>query len=117
MISFSPAQRYFLYSDSCDMRKSFRGLSGVVSSVMQRDCLNGDVYIFINKRRNKIKLLVWDRSGFVIYYKQLAEGTFELPHGLVQDKSLSIEWNKLVLILEGVKLESVEQRKRFFRKK
>jgi transposase len=113
MLSLGPQQRYFLYAGAADMRKGFDGLSGLASSSMPGDPLSGDVFIFVNRRRDRMKLLVWDRSGFVLWYKRLEAGTFELPRAEAAQKSVGISWQKLVLILEGVKLDSVVQRKRF----
>ena len=67
--------------------------------------------MFINKPRNSIKLLVWDRSGFVIYYKRLEAGTFEIPEG--NEKSMTIKWEELVMMLEGIALKSMKRRKRY----
>ena len=97
------------------MRKSFNGLSGLVRSELDRNPLLGDVFIFINRRRDKIKLLVWDRSGFIIFYKSLEQGTFELPPFNPGDKSCTLKWEELILILEGVELKSVRRRKRYTR--
>ena len=107
MIAFGPSHRYWLYREPTDMRKSFDGLSGLVRSKMGRDPLSGDVFIFLNRRRTHIKLLVWDRSGFVLYYKRLEEGTFELP------KSEVPTWDQLVMMLEGVSMEKMRYRKRY----
>ena len=95
------------------MRKGFDGLSGLVRSEMCGDPLSGDVFIFINRRRDRMKLLVWDRSGFVLWYKRLEQGTYELPASASGQKSVYISWEKLVLILEGVSLGSVVKRQRF----
>ena len=95
------------------MRKSFNGLSGLIKNELEADPLDGAVYIFINKRRNRIKLLVWDRTGFVIYYKRLERGTFELPMMNAQTLSCKINWEQLVCILEGVVLSSIKRRKRY----
>lgn len=111
-MNFGPHQRYFLYLPPCDMRRSFAGLTGMVTNEMQRDCTTGDVFLFINKNRNKIKLLVWDRTGFAIYYKQLTEGTFELPQACSDSQQLSVSWENLIMILEGIQLKSVRLRKR-----
>lgn len=115
MIGFTSSQRYFLYRGCTDMRKSFDSLCALVSGQMKRSFLSGDVFIFVNRDRNRIKLLVWDRSGFVIWYKRLEEGTFELPGfaGGVQDAE--VKWDRLVMILEGIQLDSVRQRKRYSR--
>ncbi|MDX2249192.1 MAG: IS66 family insertion sequence element accessory protein TnpB [Bacteroidia bacterium] len=113
MLSLGPHQRYFLYTGIADMRKGFDGLSGLVSLAMAGDPLSGDVFLFVNRRRDRMKLLVWDRSGFVLWYKRLESGTFELPKTSLDEGSHVLSWQKLVLILEGVKLDSVVQRKRF----
>jgi transposase len=110
MISLGPAQRYFLYREPTDMRKSFDGLCGLVQSGLGRDALSGEVFIFLNRRRTHIKLLVWDRSGFVLYYKRLEQGTFERPSASEREP---ITWHQLVLMLEGVTARSVHLRKRY----
>lgn len=110
MITFSPAQRYYLYREPTDMRKSFDGLCGLVRSGLRRDPLSGEVFVFLNRRRTHIKLLVWDRSGFVLYYKRLEEGTFELPASLEVGP---LTWQQLLLMLEGVSLQSARYRRRY----
>lgn len=113
MNSFSSQQKYYWYREATDMRKSFNGLCGLVTNEMSQSPTNGSVYIFVNKRRDKIKLLVWDRTGFVIYYKCLESGTYELPNHTEGSPSYSIKWEVLLLILEGVKLDSIKRKKRF----
>ena len=105
--------RYYLYGPPTDMRKGFDGLSGIVRNELLRDPLNGDAFIFINRRRNLLKLLVWDQTGFVIYYKRLESGTFELPARKNGNKSIVIHREELVMILEGISLEKVKRRKRY----
>lgn len=111
MIGLDQKRRYFLYSGITDIRKSFDGLSGLVTSEMKGQLLSGDVFIFLNRRRNMVKLLVWDRSGFVIYYKRLEKGTFEIP--VSEGASAEIEWSQLIMILEGIQLKSVNRRLRY----
>lgn len=111
MIGLDQNRRYYLYASVTDIRKSFNGLSGLVTSEMKGNLLSGDVFIFLNRRRNMVKLLVWDRSGFVIYYKRLEKGTFEIP---VADKdTLEIEWTQLVMVLEGIRLTGIRRRLRY----
>jgi transposase len=110
MISFGTGQRYFLYREPADMRKSFDGLCGLVRSGLGRDPLKGDVFVFVNRLRTHVKLLAWDRNGFVLYYKRLEEGTLELPE---KRPDGTIEWRELVCMLEGVSLQSVQYRKRY----
>lgn len=105
--------RLYLYNGYTDMRKGFDGLSGLVHNDLDRDPLCGDVFIFVNRRRTLIKLLVWDKSGFVIYYKRLEQGTFEFPDRTAQNKALELAREELVMILEGIELKSVRKRKRY----
>jgi transposase len=113
MIGFPTVSRYYLYTRVCDMRKSFAGLSGIVNNEMGGNVRSGDGFVFINKRRTMIKLLVWDRNGFVIYYKQLAGGSFELPTGISQDNRMEISMSSLLMMLEGIEMKSVRWRKRY----
>lgn len=115
MLSLGPSHRYYLYLGWTDMRKGFNGLSGLVRAELGQDPLSGDVFIFVNRKRDRMKLLLWDRNGYVIWYKRLERGVFELPSGEL--KSYPISWNKLVMILEGIALKSVQQRERFSREK
>jgi len=111
MLSFSPGQRFFLYRLPTDMRKGFDGLSGLVRSKLKLDLLSSDVFIFVNKRRDRIKLLMWDRTGFALYYKQLEQGTFEIPMG--HGSSVELRWSDLVMIMEGIEIKSIKRRKRY----
>ena len=112
MLSFSAHQRYFLFSDATGMRKGFSGLSGLVRKHIPHDLMSGDVFIFINKRRDKIKLLMWDSNGFAIWYKELEKGTFG---SLEMGKNTSVElvWSDLVMLLEGIEISSIKRRKRY----
>ncbi len=85
----------------------------MVTNHIKRDALSGEVFIFMNRRRDQVKLLVWDRSGFVIYYKRLEQGRFELPALKGEQRGQSLPWADLLLILEGVRLSSVRWRKRY----
>ncbi len=102
--------RYFIYRKSTDMRKSHNGLSGLVINSLGGNPTSGDVFIFINKRRTHIKLLYWDRTGFVIYYKRLEQGTFEIPES--NNDHMEIAREDLLMILEGISLKDVKKRKR-----
>jgi transposase len=111
MFTLTSSHRYFLYDQATDMRKSFDGLSGIVQSQLQRDPMSGEVYVFINKRRNRIKLLHWEQGGFVLYYKRLEKGLFELPKTL--DKTLGVSWSTLMMIVEGISLDYIRKKDRY----
>lgn len=117
MLGFTAAQRYYLSRQAADMRKSYDGLGGLVRQGLGRDPLSGEVFIFLNRRRTQMKLLVWDRSGFVIWGKRLERGTFELPRSAQAGAGVVLSWEELVLILEGVRLGSVQRHKRYSRQK
>ena len=93
MFSLNDSMRYWLYTEPTDMRKSFHTLSGVVRDRMGRNPLDGDVYIFINRNRNRMKLLHWEPGGLVLYPKMLERGTFGRPSVHGADGSLA--WRDL----------------------
>ena len=113
MLSVSSAYRYYLYRGVADMRKSFDSLSGIVRNELQKDPLSGEVFIFINKRCNQVKLLLWEGDGFSLYYKRLEKGTYELPSRNKAVTCVALGSDELMLILKGISLKSVRRRKRF----
>ena len=113
MFSLGEGHRYYWYACSTDMRKGFDGLSGIVRDEMAGNPLSGDVYLFINRGRNRMKLLVWETDGLVLYYKRLERGRFELPDVSVDGKSAKISYEKLLLIVKGIELKSVKKKRRF----
>jgi transposase len=102
-----------MYAGAADMRNGVDGLSGLVTNKLRQDPLSGDIFIFINRTRTLIKLLVWDQSGFAIWYKRLEQGTFEMPVIEPSTQSVEINRQKLMLILEGISLKNIHKRKRF----
>ena len=111
MLYLSEARKYFLYRGITDMRKSFNGLSGLVRQELHREPLSGEVFVFLSRRRSQIRLLLWEGDGFSIYSKRLEKGTFELPTDM--DETKEIKCDDLLFLLKGIKLSSVEKRKRF----
>ncbi len=109
--------RMFLYAGPADMRKGFDGLSGLVINKLKQNPLSGDIFVFINRQRTLIKLLVWDQTGFAIWHKRLEQGTFEMPSVDPSSSSVEINRQKLMLILEGISLKNIQVRKRFSNEK
>jgi transposase len=108
MLSFPPTVQVHIAHEAVDMRKSYDGLSGCVEQILGADPLSGHLFVFFNRRRNQVKILVWDRSGYCIYSKRLEQGRFALPeHPTVCD------YAHLLLVLEGIDLYASRQRKRF----
>lgn len=111
MFGLTTSHRYYLYRPPADMRKGFDGLSGIVLGNTQHDPRDGTVYIFVNRRQDRMKLLVWESGGFLLYYKRLERGTIELP----AKGSGVIEWETLMLMLAGISLQKIQRRKRYMR--
>jgi transposase len=95
------------------MRKSFDGLCGLVQSSLYQDPRCGTVFIFVNKRKDRVKLLHWQPGGFVLYYKRLEEGVFQIPRYDVRAGIVKISYAQLVLLIDGISIKNLVQRKRF----
>jgi transposase len=113
MLPVFPRLNFFLYREPTDMRRGFDGLSGLVSSYLHQDALSGDVFVFINRRRDRIKLLLWDGDGFWLFYKRLEKGTFQLPTDSHQQISIQLSYEELLMILQGIDLASIKRRPRY----
>ena len=92
------------------MRKGFNGLSGLVRNELEREPTSGDVFIFLNRPRTHLKLLHWERGGFVLYYKHLEGGSFTPPD---YDDTGAVSWADLVLLVEGIQIEKRTQKLRY----
>lgn len=113
MLHISPAIHYYLYTGITDMRKGFDSLCGIVSSQMKLDALSGSIFIFFNRRRTQVKLLLWEGDGLSLYYKRLEKGTYELPSTISENNSTSLTWQQLQFILQGVALQKIQFRARY----
>lgn len=113
ILSFSNRYRYFVYAAGCDMRKGYDGLSGLVRNEFNKDPLLGDVFIFLSRTRNKIKLLHWQGDGFCIYAKRLEKGTFEIPKVNAAQNAMELSPHQLQFILDGIVLASMKKRVRY----
>ena len=140
MLNFSRATRVFLATGPTDLRKGFDGLFGLVESVIEQDPFSGHLFVFRNQRRDRLKVLWWDRDGLAIFYKRLERGCYEFPtdrashttasnqnEGMTTDRSsgsagglnhparCEIRADELALLLEGIDLGSVKRRLRYQR--
>lgn len=113
MLSFTPAIRVYLATGVTDMRKSFDTLAALVDEVIGENPFAGHVFLFANRRRDRVKLLYWDRDGFALWYKRLEAGTFEWPHA--ESGRAEIDATELALLLDGVELASAVRRPRYHR--
>lgn len=117
MLSFPAAVRIYVAAEAVDLRRGFDGLSAATRSVIGADPLSGHVFCFLNRRRNRIKLLLWDRSGWLILYKRLERGTFQLPlTPRVGERHVELDAGELGLMLEGLDLRGARRRLRWYRR-
>lgn len=113
MLHLNPQGQYYFYDQIVDMRKGCYGLCGLVQNEMKKNILLGDVFVFINRRCNQIKLLQWDRDGFALYEKRLERGSFQQPPAGSDADGILLSSVQLQHILQGVILQSVRYKKRF----
>ena len=111
MFTLSSTQKFHLYTQPTDMRKSFDGLSGLVQEIMEISPTHR--FVFINKRRDKVKLLHWVGAGFNLYYKRLEEGTFELPQYDLSNCSIELNYTQMVMLIDGISIVNIHKRKRY----
>jgi len=116
MLSLPASVKIFIYAQPTDMRCGFNTLSMLTESFLQQDPLSGHLFVFFNRQGDKCKILFWDRTGFVIWYKRLEEGTFEKLPGQYHKASIEVDIAKLTWILEGIDLFKARRRKRYNRK-
>lgn len=113
IITLSDHRCYHLYRKETDMRKGFNLLSGIVTNELGRPVTNGDAFIFINKPRTHLKLLLYEQGGFTIFYRRLEKGCFEVPAFNLDAKSMQLTTHQLQFMLQGITLSSVKYRKRY----
>jgi transposase len=114
MLSLPAQTNVYLCAQPVDLRKSFDGLGALVESVFQRNVLDGHLFLFVNKRRDRLKAMWWDRDGLVIWYKRLERGCFELPRSEQDQAHVALDATALAMLLGGVPL-STPRRRRYTR--
>ena len=115
MLSLSPPIRIFLCVLPTDMRRGFDGLMRMAEEHLQQNVLDGGLFVFVNRRRDRVKILAWEGDGLSIWYKRLEAGSFQIPAGHARAAGLELDATELSLLLSGVDLTSVKRRKRYRR--
>jgi len=113
MLSVPASVRIFLHTMPTDMRKGVDGLAGIVRGEFAADPLDGSLFLFVNRRRDRLKILHWDGTGFWVYYKVLERGTFEVTR--CDTQRVEIDATQLAMLLGGVSLAAAQRRKRYSR--
>ena len=107
--------RVFLCTSTTDMRKGFDTLAVLVRDGLGYDPLSGHLFLFVGRRRDRLKILYWDRDGYALWYKRLEQGTFRMPVAKPDAASIELKASELAMLLEGIDLRSIKRRKRFRR--
>ena len=115
MLSIPSNVCVFLCRTATDMRKGFDGLHTMVIQVFERDPLDGHLFLFVNRRRDRLKMLWWDRDGMALFYKRLEAGTYQLPVASDDAEGVEIDATDLAILLNGIDLQSAKRRKRYTR--
>ena len=111
MLSLPPALRIFLAVEPADMRKGFDGLALLVRAVIAQDPLSGHMFVFRNRRRDRVKILYWDRDGFALWYKRLEKGTFRFPEAT--GGRIEVTPAEMAAVLEGIDLSRARRLPRY----
>src|SRR5205809_5935497 len=109
MLSFPPAVQIWLATTATDLRKSFDTLAELVRQHLEQDPLSGHVFVFRNKRSDRVKLLYWDEDGFVLVYKRLEEGTFCFPAPVEGQARVSLRAAELAMLLDGIDWQNAKR--------
>jgi len=115
VLSLPVPVRIFAFSGATDMRRSFDGLCALVQNQLEQDPFSGHLFVFLNRRRDRVKLLYWCGDGFAIWYRRLEKGTFQIPFAASDQVRLEMKASELSLILDGIDLTSVRRRPRYER--
>lgn len=115
MISLPSTVKIFLATQPADMRKGFDGLKSLVEEFLEEDPLSGHLFVFRNRRGDRLKILYWDRDGLAVWYKRLEAGTFRFPAATDEGTSVEVRPSDLAMLLDGVDLASVRRRARYRR--
>ena len=111
MLSLPSALRIFLAAEPVDMRNGFDGLAQLVRERIAEDPLAGHLFVFRNRRRDRIKVLYWDRDGFALWYKRLEKGTFRFPEA--KGGRVEVTPAEMAAVLEGIDLSRARRLPRF----
>lgn len=114
MIFIPRAVRVYFATQPVSLRKSFDGLVNEIRHALGHDPLGGHVFVFLNRRRNQVKLIVWTRGGFTIVHKRLERGTFTFPSRVAGDAtSIAIDVHELAMLLEGIDVSRAKSKPRW----
>jgi transposase len=112
MYGLPSSVRIYLSTELTDMRKGHDGLAALVRK-LNHDVFSGHLYVFLSRRCDRVKILSWDRGGFVLWYKRLEKGRFRLPKLSAEQRSVSLDSGQLSMLLEGIDYSRITRPKRW----
>ena len=111
MLMLSSAVRVYVALQPVDLRKGFDGLAAATRQIIEQDPLSGHAFVFFNRRRNRVKVLVWQRTGYLVLYKRLERGRFRVPRGgSDRERSVQLDGASLLMLLEGLDVHPMARR-------
>ena len=113
MLPFPRSVRIFIGSTPIDMRKSIDGLTAIVQEELGQDAYSGYLFVFVSRRRDRVKIMKWDKGGFVLVYKRLERGQFKLPHMDASSMTVEIDSTQLTMLLDGIDFGRVRRPERW----
>jgi transposase len=113
MLNFPTNVRLYLATEPVDLRRSYDGLSALVDGAFGKQAMSGDLFIFMNRRANQVRILFWDRDGYVIMMKRLEAGTFRRVKTVDGKDLVEIEVGELAMLLEGIDAPTIKRRRRY----
>lgn len=112
MLGLPLGTKIYFCTHHVDFRKQFDGLCGIVESEFEMNVLDGHLFLFVNRRRDRIKALWWDEGGLILWYKRLERGTFEIPARASDTSHVTIDATQLAMLLGGVSLGAANKRRK-----
>ena len=109
MLTLPTSVRIYLSTEPTDMRKGVDGLSRLVEAELGGDVYSGALFVFVSRRRDRLKILTWDAGGFVVYYKRLEAGRFKMPRVEAGAKAARLDPAQLAMLLRGIDLSRVRK--------
>jgi transposase len=106
MLGLPPSVRIYFATELVDMRNGIDGLRAIVEAALKKDAYQGHLFVFVGKAKDKVKILFWDRNGFVLYLKRLERGRFQLPAVDARTKHVAMEPAQLAMLLDGIDLNA-----------
>jgi transposase len=113
MLTLPPSVQIYLAAAPIDLRKGFDGLAAIVRNEWRRDVFSGHLFVFLGRRADRVKILFWDRNGYVLYVKRLERGRFRLPVIEAGQSTVTLEGGELTMLLDGLELRDIRRQARW----